>query len=375
MKRHLIYTLIAGMGLLNTACSSDSDPVEGGIDDSKVEVSITTEIETKATVTTIFGSGNAINLYAKSYGRIDAPDMVENIKATFDGNRWDITPAIRLAEGEKSFLYAVAPYIEGLKDLSAIPVDISRQQDMLYSGAFVPVTFNTHTAKLTMKHALSLATFNISLQGYSGKGQLQSLSIVGEQVYTTGSMNVQSGKVTGSGTSTFTLSVNKQIGSGGWNSDLPRLWQIPFSTKAMPTMLKAVIDGTTYEARFPEVEMTSGFQYIFRLVLTAYGLEFIPDQTETISLNLDTDSMQPLNGYGVLRFTHSAAELQIPQLIGDKVFGSISWGDNRYESYDRGASHSYGTTTTKILSIESWNSTGFELRNLEGIDGIDISEY
>jgi hypothetical protein len=32
-------------------------------------------------------------------------------------------------------------------------------------------------------------------------------------------------------------------------------------------------------------------------------------------------------------------------------------------------------TGSKTVSVETWNSTGFEISSLENIDGIDISAY
>ena len=69
-----LYLFVSSLVLLFAACSSD--PITDNPDSDKVEVTITTEIQTKSTVTTTFKDGDAINLYAKSYGRIDAPDMV-----------------------------------------------------------------------------------------------------------------------------------------------------------------------------------------------------------------------------------------------------------------------------------------------------------
>lgn len=367
------WLLIGSLVLLLAACSEDK--ITEDTDTDKVEVSITTEIQTKATVTTTFEKDDAMNLYAKAYGRIDAPDMVENITATYTGSSWEIVPAIRLSKEEKSFIYAVSPYVEGVNDLSSIPVDISKQQDILYSGNFVPVTYTTHVAKLTLKHALSLVTFNISSQGYAGNGKLKGISISGEEVYTSGTLNVQTGQVKGTGKENVGLVIDKEITSGGWTSDLPRLWWIPFNTKTKTAVLQVRIDDKEYQVKFPEVEMKGGFQYIFRLVLTDYGIEFIPDQTETISLNQDTDEMGQLEGYGVLRLTHSGQNLLLPTLTGDNIFGNVSWGDGVNESYSVGLSHPYTSGTSRQIVIESWNSNGFELKNIEGIDVIDISSY
>lgn len=374
MKKY-IYMMMAGGLIALAACSKENELNDEPNNGNQVTVGITTEVQTKAAVVTGLGDGDEMNVYAKTYGKVDAPDLVEGIKATCSGGSWSLAPEVKLSEGGKAFIYAVYPYVEGLKNLSAVPVDVSRQEDVLYSGGYVPVTYTTHTAKLTMKHALALTTFNICSQGYSGQGTLQSISLAGEQVYTSGTMNVENGKVTGTGQTAFALTLSKQIASSGWQEELPRLWSIPFSTKAQTALLKATIDGKEYEAAFPEVEMRSGFQYIFRMVLTDYGLEFIPDQTETISLNTDTDQMGELNDYGVLLITHRSSLFQLPTLTGDNVFGSVDWGDGTADSYSIGGTHTYSDSGEKTARIESWNSNGFSLSNLEGIESVDISLY
>ena len=373
MKKYAYY--IASCLIMTLHACSDEKENTGGSDDNKVTVSIATEVQTKAVVTADFKEGDEMNVYAKTYGKPDAPDLAESIKATYRNGNWSMTPEIKLAEGDKAFIYAIAPYMEGLKNLTAIPVDISKQQDILYSGSFVPVSYTTHQAKLVMKHALSLTTLNISNQGYTGKGNLQSISFSGDIVYTKGTMSIENGKITGTGKDNYTLESNKQIVASGWTENLPNMWIIPFSTKVSVAKLKAKIDGKEYEAKLPEVEMRSGFQYIFRLILTNYGLEFIPDQTITISLNQNTDQMGELKNYGVLQITHNNKAFTLPALSGDNVFGSVDWGDNSTDSYSIDATHVYSTEGNRPLIIESWNSTGFELKEITGVEVIDISQY
>ena len=212
-------------------------------------------------------------------------------------------------------------------------------------------------------------------QGYNGTGKLQKLEVAGEEVYTDGIMDVSTGKIVGNSKGSVVAESDKQLLESGWTEDLPKVWVIPFSTKTKNVDLKATIDGKTYVASFPEVEMKSGFQYIFRLVLTNYGLEFVADQTVTISLNEDSDEMEALEKYGIISLIHSAKEFVLPMLAGDNVFGNVIWGDGVAESYSMEAGHSYSVDGDKTIVIETWNSTGFELKNMVGVEEIDLSQY
>ena len=66
-------------GSLLQACSSDSNediPVVG----NGVNVEIETDILTRADVTTSFTNGNEMNVWAKTYNKVDAPNLIDNIK-------------------------------------------------------------------------------------------------------------------------------------------------------------------------------------------------------------------------------------------------------------------------------------------------------
>lgn len=358
-----------------TCCSSDAAEEPSATDGNTVDVEIETTVQTRVDVVRQFGNGDRMNVFAKTYNKVDAPDLFEDIVGTYRSGRWSTSPAIKLKEGERTFIYAFSPYREGVTDLAAIPVDIAEQEDLLYSGNPVPVSYTTHLAKLTMKHALALLAFNISKQGYDGKGRLQSLSVSGEEVYTTGKMNIETGKIQVMGKKTFVMDMDKVLADNGWTEDLPRMWNIPFTTKGCAALLTAVIDGKTYQSKFPEIDMKMGYQYVFRLILTNWGLEFIPNQTETVSLNNDTDEMESLEGHGILRIRHSGDRFTLPLLNGDNVFGSVDWGDEEKGSYESWGMHNYSRDTSYETVIESWNSTGFVMKNIVGVDRIDVSLY
>ena len=76
-----------------------------------------------------------------------------------------------------------------------------------------------------------------------------------------------------------------------------------------------------------------------------------------------------------MQITHSASTFVVPELTGDNVFGSVNWGDGMASSYRVGEEHAYEQAESKVLSVETWNSNGFKLKNLIGVEAIDISQY
>jgi hypothetical protein len=347
-----------------------------------VAVVITTDIVTRTTpAKSLFASGDAMNVWAKSYGSPSANDIVANIRANYNGSAWTLDPGVYLDKDKQknAFIYAVYPYqSEFANTPGRLTIDATTQNDYLYSGSYVPVTVTTNTAKLNMKHAMSLAAFNIFTDGYSGAGKLQSLAISGDSVYTKGVMTVENGKIRGTERGEIKVAFDKQITAQGWSNSMPRIWVIPlpFNTKSTKAYLKAVIDGKEFNSVFPEVEMKIGFQYSFHLVLTNNGLEFIPDQTTTMALNFDEDEIAQLEGRGVLGVTYDgSSEFSSVVMAGVNVFGTVLWGDGEKSTYEDGISHTFSTAGSKKMIFETWNSTGFTIKNLTGISEIDISGY
>ena len=74
-------------------------------------------------------------------------------------------------------------------------------------------------------------------------------------------MDISTGKIAGNNKGNIVIESDKQLLESGWTEDLPKIWVIPFSTKAKNVNLKATIDGKDYVTSCPEVEMKSGFQY------------------------------------------------------------------------------------------------------------------
>ena len=385
MRKHIILSLCAAAALL-MSCSSSEDSVEPSTPttptDNNVAVVITTDIVTRTTpAKSLFASGDAMNVWAKSYGSPSANDIVANIRANYNGSAWTLDPGVYLDKDKQknAFIYAVYPYqSEFASTPGRLTIDATTQNDYLYSGSYVPVTVTTNTAKLNMKHAMSLAAFNIFTDGYSGAGQLQSLAISGDSVYTKGVMTVENGKIRGTERGEIKVAFDKQITAQGWSNSMPRIWVIPlpFNTKSTKAYLKAVIDGKEFNSVFPEVEMKIGFQYSFHLVLTDNGLEFIPDQTTTMALNFDEDEIAQLEGRGVLGVTFDgSSEFSSVVMAGVNVFGTVLWGDGEKSTYEDGISHTFSTAGSKKMIFETWNSTGFTIKNLTGISEIDISGY
>ncbi len=376
--KNIYSKLLLSLAIVAMAsCSEKDSPVvpdkPGEVTDGVALNLTTAEIQTKSAVLE-YGSGATMNIFAKTYNDAKAPNITDGVKATFDGSAWTMDPPVYVSDAQTvAFVFAVSPYDASYVDLKNIPVDLSKQVDLMYSGPSVAASKTSPNVRLKMSHALSLLSFNIVPVNYSGAGNLTSLAINGENVYKSGSMDASNGKIQLTEKGEVKASVNRTVENGGWKTDIPGLWTLPFNTKAGAVTLTAVIDGKTYETIIPEVEVKQAWQYIFRLVLTNSGLEIDPSKTETLSLNVTTDEEQQFDGYGKIVLIADGSAMTAPTVGGDAVFGTIA-SPNGHSSY---------TDNKKVenlkagdqVTVEAWNTNGFRLQSLQGIGTIDISSY
>ena len=377
MKSTYINIAVALAAVAMTACGdkkdNEPDPGPGPTPEGSVEVTIaTSDIQTKA-ATLNFESGATMSIFAKTRSELESPNIVEGVKATYDGTKWTMSPKVLINQTQKNaFISAVAPYDASFTDPTKIPVDVTKQYDLMYSGAAQPASLTTSAVKLKMNHALSLLTFNI-VPVSGNASQLKSIKVGGKNFYKTGTMNVKDGKITTGESGEVKVDFNKALEKGGFKRDLPGVWAIPFNTKAGAVDVEFVIDGKTYSLVMPEVDMKQGYQYIFRLALTANGLEFDPSKTETISLNILEEEKEPtFEGYGCMKITADGAAIYTPEFTGDAVFGTVaSTSFNTPYSEGKKLNVQSGETVT----VEAWNSTGFTISSLEGVKQIDLTDY
>ncbi len=376
-NKYIALLGIAIAGGLITSCKDDKGENGGEPVKSGNLITIETEVYTRTDRPTLsLEDGSTMNVYVKSNTDINAADYMPGvmIKATRTGGAWTTNPEIRVEEGKTVSLFAVSPFSENNTDPTKIAFDTKDQVDLLYSGDFVPASYQTNRAHFRMRHALSLMSFNIATSGISDPGTLTSLSVAGQNVYTSGTLHVQTGKITPVGTTQVTVNTNNKIETGGWSKDLPGVWVIPFEIANDGVTLTAAINGKTYVANIPSIIIRQGFRYVFHLVLTPNGLVFDPSATEEISLNVFDDSIKPMEGYGSITFGFTGTDFSYPFFTGNEVFGNVKSGSAQ-ANFSNGGKMTVPGTGNRDIIVETWNSQGFELTSLDGIESIDISKY
>lgn len=385
MKLHKNYLTLAALCLAAAglaACGSSDGPDEPKPTPNPdgVKAGITTEVITRAEHINQIPQGGRMNLFVYNQNDISSSNLVfPEASATLgtDGV-WTMSPELYLKDGglRHAFILAVYPYVESCKAPKVYPVDVAGQQDVLYSGSLSNglVSTTVPTARLQMKHALSMACFDFETSQYPGQGHITSLTIDGQDVAKTLNLDISTGDLTPLTKGATTIAVDAQAKAGDDASHNPSVWVAPFSTKQTGATLTITIDGKEYSAAFPEVTMKQGFQYGFHLILTPHGLVFRTDKIDEISLNDGLVDLGAAEGHGVMRIgmASNAQTFSFPIFEGVDVFGTINTGSGAANYFLGGQVPVTGGAT---VIVESWNTTGFELPDLENIESIDLSEY
>lgn len=374
IRKYIVFSFI-GMTIA-TSCSDDKDEVATNIDK---EVTFTTTVQTRAltNVITALKDGDAMGVYMTESNSVGADQQVKTNKVICQNGVWKGEPAIEMANGEKTYLFAAYPYQPTSSRPDIIPIDVKSQTDYLYSGSGASVSYDNPKAQLTMKHALSILAFNIKNENYAGEGKLQQISISGKPIYTSGTMNVSSGTVKGTSSGKYIQDCDATIQASGWEENIPDFFCIPFVSSGSDVTVTFKIDGEEYSSLLPKQGITGGMKYIFHLAFTSEGLILFPEQTKEISLNTDNDSMS-LSSYSLLKVTHFNSSFKVPSYKGSGLIGKIFWGDGQEQAYDAAAEHSYGSDNSQLrtLTVETWGAIQeVALPDLIGISEIDISEF
>lgn len=353
-----------------TACSdSNNEPEKPG-----TKVTIATEVITRASHLNELTAGMEMNVYVKKSGSINAEDLVSGVKATrgTDGI-WKLDPEIYI-DGVKqkvAYFFGAYPYNAAATDPTKFPVDLNQQQDVLYSGTVAAASTQTTTARLKMKHALAMLCFNFDASSYAGAGKVTQIKVGGEGIATKGTLDISKGEFKATENGTITAKADANIKTKGAN---PNIWVSAFQTTAQPATLTVTIDGKEFTAQFPDVTIENEYQYGFHLILTDNGLVFRPGDVTRVSLNEGIDDLESPLGYGLMRITTTASELHFPIFSGDNVFGTAKSGSDM-ANYSMGGSIKLSGSGSKTVNLETWNSTGFEVADIEGLEEIDLSNY
>lgn len=164
-----------------------------------------------------FAIGDEIGVYVTS-GTLDAmynnKAEYANVQSIWGGVTWAQSTNVYL-DNKEATIYAYYPYTTSAGNGKAIPVESTSQTDYLYGVGDRPANIANSTCNIELKHALTQIAFKIKTKNYSGNGVLQELKVSNNSgantIYTKGTMNCQTGEITGTELGTLVLAANHHL--------------------------------------------------------------------------------------------------------------------------------------------------------------------
>ena len=267
MKKQYIYSAFILTAVLTAGCAKEFENTTDDRNGAAIELSsVSTDPMTKAVITgTSFTTDEAaagIGLFlldgeGNAYGSNPA-----NVKYYHSGSKWVADSPLRIGNTEGT-LVGYYPYSETSTNVKAIPVVSSiNGTDYLFGSITEINSAKAKTESLTLSHALTRLKITFKLDNsFVGSGTLSSLTIEGDGVAASGTLDATTGTVTAT-KSAFTVSgLNASISTGLTEDCLV----VPASASNTPqaVTLRFTVDGKAYKVDLTDnlaVKLQSGIQ-------------------------------------------------------------------------------------------------------------------
>ena len=259
-------TLAALLAL--TGCAKEFENTVDSTDSAAIELSsVSTDPMTKAVITgtslTTDEAAAGIGLFlldgdGNAYG-----NNAGNVRYGYSDGKWTAASPLRVGNTEGT-LVGYYPYSSTVTDVKAIPVASSiNGTDYLYGSITGLTSAKAKTESLTLSHALTRLRITFKLDNsFVGDGTLSSLTIEGNGVAASGTLDATSGAVTAT-KSAFTVSgLNATITATGITEDC---LVVPAAASDTPQAitLRFTVDGKGYKVDLADelaVKLQSGIQ-------------------------------------------------------------------------------------------------------------------
>ena len=268
MKKQYIYSALILTALLTAGCAKEMGNTLESSDSAAIELSsVSTDPMTKAVITgTSFTTDEAtagiglslLDKDGKAYGSNEP-----NVKYEFNSGKWTAASPLRVGNTEGN-LVGYYPYSSAVSNVTAIPVASSiNGTDYLYGSIAGLTSAKAKTESLTFSHALTRLRITFKLDNsFVGDGILSSLTIEGDGVAASGTVDATSGTITAT-KSAFTVSgLNATITATGITEDC---LVVPAAASDTPqaVTLMLTVDDKAYKIDLKDdlaVKLQSGIQ-------------------------------------------------------------------------------------------------------------------
>lgn len=265
--------------LLSCCTSSDSGDFSAGGGSTLHVVSASSPVEVTRSVSEL--TSGSIGVFQTSTS--DGYTLQANKEYAYAAGTWGaVGEDIRLHSAD-ALICAYAPYAVSLSDYTAVSLTSGAYDtatDLSYSTTLAgPVNTLNREVSFTLDHAYARVTLNIRRGSYQGTGAISSITLSGDGLYSSGTLNLSTGVYSGQVAGAVTLTPG--IASTATDSDTPVYFRlVPASTLSSGLTLTFVVDGYTLTASTTTYTgLEAGVNYQASVVIN--GQEVTPTDVET----------------------------------------------------------------------------------------------
>lgn len=284
-KKMILSACLTAAMFTGVGCDKNNDPV-GEVEKSNLQITTSwgSEAPTKAAIVD-FEPNDKLGLFITS-GTLDGMynnnAAYANVVSLWNGTKWGQSVNIYLDNKDAS-IFAYYPHKPASSNGKVVAVESASQTDYLFGKGLTKANIATPSTNIEMRHALTQVAFSLTTQDYSGAGLLQEVKIsntlAGNSFYNAGTMNCETGVVTGTAFGTLTLSANSTL------SSVPNVFSaiampVHTPTKEKSIMLTLKIDNVQYTYSFAAgTKWVPGTKNIYSICLKGKDIEIGGDPT------------------------------------------------------------------------------------------------
>lgn len=267
--------------LLLTSCSSSDSPEASSGDESTLHVlSASSSAELTRSVTEL--TSGSIGVFQTSTS--DGYALQADKEYAYVNDAWAaVGEEIKLSAASAS-ICAYAPYDAALTDYTAVPLGsgiYDAGTDLVYSTTLAgPVNAPNRNVSFTMKHAYSRVTLKIRRGSYTGTGAVSSVTVSGDGIYASSTLNLATGIYSGLVAGSLTL--DPGITSTATDADESvGLRLVPSGSLPSGVTLTFVVDGYTLKATVTTyTQLEAGVNYQASVVINGQAVAPFINTTE-----------------------------------------------------------------------------------------------
>ena len=304
MKKQFIFAPALAMILGLGACSNDNEPQV--VDLSKpIDLDFGIGLTTKVTIDdpngiNQFENGDAVGVYLATSDNetpaasINAGEAVNNKKFSYDGSKWDGTIYWQNTV-QWHTLYGYYPYDAALDGTTLTKTVTVAQDQHANDGAGykaadylwavnTPVQATTNAQTMNLEHRMARVVINLTPGADMTEEELDdlapSLKILGTDIPTQGTFNVQTGVITRDAQQQSVLSEVTPYRMGSNGSYIYYAILLPGTgfTQGADFVSLAAEDGTAYVYKLntsSNLQLEAGKQYVFTLQANKAGIDLV----------------------------------------------------------------------------------------------------